>query len=105
MYLYINPNLSFQLKCCGIYASSDWTQVYQNGTLPKDCCSVMPLDFTECTATYASANGCLPELLTILNSNSLNLGLVALGIASLQLLAMCFACCLSRSFCNKYDSV
>lgn len=94
-----------ELTCCGVYGPSDWMRVYSNGSLPRDCCSVMPLDMKDCTLTYATANGCLPELLKLLNTKPLVLGAVAVGIAILQLLAMCFACCLSRSFCHKYDSV
>lgn len=101
----MNTLSSFQLHCCGVYGPQDWSRLFQNGTLPRDCCSVMPLDLKECTTTYASANGCLPELMKLLNTKPLIMGGVAMGIAVLQILAMCFACCLSRSFCNKYDSV
>lgn len=94
-----------ELNCCGVNGPSDWMRVYQNGSLPRDCCTVMPLDMKECTVMYAQPNGCLPELLQLLQTKPLVIGGIAVGVALLQLLAMCFSCCLSRSFCHKYDSV
>lgn len=94
-----------ELHCCGVHGPSDWNKLFTNGSLPRECCIVMPMDAINCTAAYSSQKGCLTELLEILNSKPLILCAVAIGIATLQLLAMCFACCLSRSFCRKYDSV
>ena len=94
-----------ELNCCGVHGSSDWMRTYTNGSLPRECCPVMPVDMKECTPAYAAPTGCLPALLELLNTKPLVLGAVAISVATLQVLAMCFACCLSRSFCRKYDSV
>lgn len=94
-----------ELDCCGIHGTQDWAPIFKNASLPRDCCSELPFNNVECTAHYAHQNGCLPRLLSILQTNTLILGAVGVGIAIIQLLAVCFACCLSRAFSKNYESV
>ncbi|XP_059616981.1 CD63 antigen [Phlebotomus argentipes] len=94
-----------ELKCCGIQGPSDWQQVFHNTTLPTSCCIEMPVNVNQCTKEFAMKDGCMPELLALLQKNALILAGVGIGIAVVQLLAVCFACCLSRAFKRNYEAV
>ncbi|GAB0099728.1 Tetraspanin [Sergentomyia squamirostris] len=94
-----------ELKCCGIQGPSDWEQVFHNSTLPNSCCEEIPFNISECTKEHALNSGCMPKLLELLRKNALILAGVGIGIAIVQLLAVCFACCLSRAFKQNYQAV
>eukprot|EP00099_Drosophila_melanogaster_P014824 NP_523612.3 tetraspanin 39D [Drosophila melanogaster] len=98
--------LQTELDCCGINGPNDWETVYRNSTLPAACCSVINLsEAKECTNTHATQHGCLQKLLEILDSKTLILASVVLGVAGIQMLTILFACCLYRSFRRSYDHV
>lgn len=93
------------MECCGITGPEDWERVFTNNTLPKSCCPQMPVNKDVCTKENALQNGCLPKLLEFLDSKSLILAGVGIGIAIIQLLGVMFACCLSRAFRANYETV
>lgn len=83
----------------------DWKRIFNNKTLPSTCCHILPVNVKTCTERYASTEGCLPKLLNFLDSKSLLLGAVGIGIAFVQLLGVVFACALSRAFRVNYETV
>lgn len=93
------------LNSCGIQGPADWKKIFNNKTLPYTCCHLIPDGMKTCTAQYASQDGCLPKLLNFLDSKSLLLGAVGIGIAFVQLLGVIFACALSRAFRENYETV
>uniref|UniRef100_A0A1L8DK60 Tetraspanin n=2 Tax=Nyssomyia neivai TaxID=330878 RepID=A0A1L8DK60_9DIPT len=94
-----------ELSCCGIQGPRDWQQVFHNSSLPNSCCVQMPTTVSECTIEHSLQDGCMHKLLSLLQHNALILGGVGIGIAVVQLLAVCFACCLSRAFKRNYEAV
>lgn len=94
-----------ELKCCGIKGASDWKPIFINNTVPASCCSQMPVHVNQCSSEFASKMGCMPMLFNLLDSKSLLLGGVGIGIALIQLVGVFFACCLSRAFRENYETV
>lgn len=77
--------LQTELDCCGTYGPEDWESIFPNKTLPAACCSVINLSVAkECTVDYATPQGCLQKLLTILDSKTLILASVVLAVAGIQ---------------------
>jgi CD63 antigen len=94
-----------EMECCGINGPKDWEPIYNNETVPRSCCPNLSTQETQCTQSRAYDKGCMPKLLSFLDSKSLILAAVGLGIALAQLLGVIFACCLSRSFRVNYETV
>ncbi|XP_073824359.1 tetraspanin 39D [Musca autumnalis] len=98
--------LQTELGCCGIKGPTDWEEVFSNKTIPSSCCQMINLNEADaCTVAHANPNGCLQKLLDILDSKTLVLAGVVLGVAGVQLLTILFACCLYRSFRRSYQTV
>ncbi|CAH1710391.1 unnamed protein product [Chironomus riparius] len=94
-----------ELQCCGINGPNDWKRIYINTTVPSTCCHLLPENVKQCTSVYASQEGCYPKLLNFLDTKSLLLGFVGIGIAIVQLIGVVFACALSRAFRENYETV
>ncbi|XP_067625692.1 CD63 antigen [Eurosta solidaginis] len=91
--------LQSEMDCCGTFGPKDWETVFHNATLPPACCAVINLnEAQECTVIHSHAEGCLNKLLTLIDSKTVTLASVVLGVAGIQLLTILFACCLFRSF-------
>lgn len=74
-----------QLDCCGIQGPSDWEDIFSNKTIPSSCCEMINLNEADvCTVIHARPNGCLKKLLGILDSKTLVLAGVVLGVAGIQ---------------------
>lgn len=77
--LELSKIILFQLKCCGIDASNDWT----NGgrKLPDSCC----FELNEpCNTSNAYKLGCKSELFTFFKSNSTLIVSILFGITVVQ---------------------
>lgn len=99
-----------EFYCCGINKPEDWKPIFKNETVPRSCCpaGTIPPDLpknTTCTQEFAAKQGCKHRLYDFLDSYALILGGVGLGIALIQLLGVCLACCLSRAFKENYEAV
>jgi CD63 antigen len=73
-----------EMECCGINSPEDWRPIYTNDTVPRSCCPVLSTQDTQCTQQTATKAGCMPKLLSFLDSKSLILAGVGLGIALAQ---------------------
>jgi len=94
-----------EMSCCGIKGPADYQQVFHNNTLPNSCCDKFPTESNKCTFDFAHKEGCMPKLLHFFESKSLILAGVGIGIALIQLIGVCYACCLYRAFRRNYETV
>ncbi|XP_011192839.1 CD63 antigen [Zeugodacus cucurbitae] len=98
--------LQSEMDCCGTFGPKDWVPIFHNSSLPPACCAVINLnEAQDCTVVHAHSEGCLNKLLTLLDSKTLTLAGVVLGVAGIQLLTILFAFCLFRSFRRSYQTV
>ncbi|XP_057289946.1 CD151 antigen-like [Hydractinia symbiolongicarpus] len=91
-----------KLECCGANGYGDYTpssKWYLNrGSaiyyVPPSCCSTQSkcLKTTDTNVVYTK--GCIDELVKYTKDNMMILGGIGIGLACVQLLGMCFACCL-----------
>lgn len=102
------------LACCGALNYTDYMGVYPNATrVPKSCCrpfgvdrpcdtsfrpilDILPHDFYE--------EGCRHKLVSYLSTRIVIVAVVALVVCFIELLAILFACALSRNI-DQYEMV
>lgn len=94
-----------EMHCCGIKGPADYQPIFHNSSLPNSCCTKFPQNSNVCTQENALRDGCMPKLLHFLESKSLILAGVGIGIALVQLIGVCYACCLYRAFRRNYETV
>jgi len=94
-----------EMHCCGIKGPADYQQVFHNMTLPNSCCIKFAPNSSVCTQQNAIQEGCMPIMLHFFESKSLILAGVGIGIALVQLIGVCYACCLYRAFRRNYETV
>lgn len=70
--------------CCGVKGPADYQPIFKNDTLPNSCCTKFPANSNVCTQENAIHDGCMPKLLHFLDSKSLILAGVGIGIALVQ---------------------
>lgn len=84
-----------RLRCCGVYGIEDW----QPNTIPESCCAywsrALDSDQTECSGIYR--DGCIGNMMLIVERSALNLGTGAIAIALIQFTGIMFACTLGRA--------
>lgn len=94
-----------ELECCGTNGPEDWKQIFHNNTLPTACCVALPVGQDNCDLEHSYTKGCMPKLLHLFESNALIIAGVGVGIALVQLIGVCYACCLYRAFRRNYETV
>ncbi|CAG0916382.1 unnamed protein product [Notodromas monacha] len=94
-----------EFKCCGSSNYTDWEKnpTFQS-TYPKSCCGEAG---TACTASSDTLyrSGCLDKLSDFMKDNITIIGGMGIGIAFIQLIGIVFACRLSNSIQNEYQTV
>jgi len=89
------------LKCCGVSNYTDWAGVgtFTEGQTPDSCCKKVP-EVVGCglntDAATKNTRGCLIEFEDQFLSNIGIVGGVALAIAFVQAIGVCFACCIGK---------
>jgi len=100
-------DLQHSLKCCGIESSHDWDPYFNNhSSFPQSCCA--NTNQTKCDGSPGKeihADPCWDVLNTQLKSVAQVAGIVALAVASIQLIAVIGSCLLARSFRREYEVV
>lgn len=87
----IIDELQRNVKCCGLNGPNFWT----TPPFPASCCDP---DFAEkCDRTHAYNDGCEPKIRDLIKHSFKLLGIIALGIAAVELICVIFAFCLSSS--------
>lgn len=100
--------LQDNLDCCGAVNYTDWYPIL-NDSLPMSCCAneYGAIGSAQCDAqsTYLRHAPCLDILGGIIRENAGSIAIVALGIAFVQMLGICFACTLGKSIRNQYQKM
>jgi len=100
-------DLQQSLECCGIENNLDWKPyVEKYHSYPRSCCA--NTNQTECDGSPGKeihANSCWNVLNTKLKSVAQVAGIVALAVASIQLIAVIGSCLLAKSFRREYEVV
>lgn len=73
----------FQLECCGINSSNDW--IIDHATVPASCGSNPP-----------ALKGCMTMLVEKVENFSVYVGVAGFVIGAIELVGICFACCLAN---------
>ncbi|XP_023310182.1 CD63 antigen-like [Anoplophora glabripennis] len=95
-----------EFKCCGIYNSTDWTDV-GNKEIPMSCCKIPPatMNSFQCNTTNAYHTGCLQEFGDFIRDHVTTIGGVGIGLAAIQLLGILLACYLAKAIRSDYETV
>lgn len=100
--------LQISLDCCGAENYTDWYPILNN-SIPMSCCSnqIGAIGSSSCDAhsSFLRTAPCLNILGDIIKENAGSIAIVALGIAFVQMLGICFACTLGRSIRNQYQKM
>jgi hypothetical protein len=97
-------DLQQSLKCCGVENSSDWDVYVRNhSSFPQSCCA--NINQTQCNVKEIHTAPCWNVLNDQLKSVAQVAGIVALAVASIQLIAVIGSCLLARSFRREYEVV
>ncbi|XP_018567936.1 leukocyte surface antigen CD53-like [Anoplophora glabripennis] len=85
------------LQCCGVEDSSDWK--WQDGKVPNSCCSSK----TDCTTISHDVyrRGCAESAYKWFKNGLDLLGILAIAVASIEIIGAIFALCLSSSIKNQ----
>jgi len=95
-----------KLKCCGAVGPTDYggpnlneqSEWYKKQkivkTRPESCCSTPSKCTSETDEAFVYTKGCIDELIVFTKDNLVIIGSVGIGFACLQLIGMCFACCM-----------
>ncbi|WKX90659.1 hypothetical protein Q1695_009480 [Nippostrongylus brasiliensis] len=86
------------LSCCGVANSSDWSAL---GAVPDSCC----IDSTSgCARELAPLHpgGCMEKVENWILINAALVGSASAVLAGLQVVGVCFACCLSKSILKDF---
>jgi len=107
-------NMQQELKCCGVNNYTDWrnsTILGETEAVPDSCCikkttdcgfNVRSFDWTRANLTI-HATGCVGQLKDWVVTHVAVVGGIACGVACLQVLGICFACCLSKSILKDFE--
>jgi len=85
--------LQNELHCCGVYSKNDWTGVFESNRMPGACCH-KAIDDKTCSIQDVTYPGCKTAFIDYLNSNMYTVAIFAIVVASVQVLAIIFSCCL-----------
>lgn len=83
-------NIQQSLRCCGYDGPSFWKLSY-----PSSCCEGSP---AVCTSPFQ--DGCGDRIQELVDTFSVAIGWVAIGVAVVELVALVFACCLGNNIRN-----
>jgi len=87
-----------QMKCCGVYHYSDW------GTMvPESCCQV-PRQGCYRVGMFGQLHdeGCIARVERWVMVNAALVGAFSALLGAMQVLGVCFACCLSKSILKDF---
>uniref|UniRef100_A0A8R1V258 Tetraspanin n=1 Tax=Pristionchus pacificus TaxID=54126 RepID=A0A8R1V258_PRIPA len=82
-------------SCCGVTNSTDWKE-----DIPISCCEKMYSGCVEREKIFVS--GCISKIEGWIVSNAALVGGVSTVMSSLQIVGVCFACCLSKSILKDF---
>ncbi|KAF7405205.1 hypothetical protein HZH66_004111 [Vespula vulgaris] len=106
---YVLRSQAGEFECCGVTNMTDWEILFDNSDLPMSCCrpqqGKIGISVCNITVNYVYPDGCLSKFQQYIKSHAVQLGGVALGIATIQVIGIWFSIYLARSIRNSYESV
>jgi CD63 antigen len=83
--------------CCGVNNATDWR------TLPPDsCCTHYHSGCARIPQPLLHETGCLDAIQKWIFTNATILGCITAVLGALQVIGICFACCLSKSILKDF---
>lgn len=89
--------LQTNFKCCGVYNSSDWRSI------PDSCCIHLHNGCAKMPEPLLNEGGCVESIQRWITTNAAIIGSFSALIAGLQIVGVCFACCLSKSILKEFN--
>nr|CAD2135039.1 unnamed protein product [Meloidogyne enterolobii]CAD2200647.1 unnamed protein product [Meloidogyne enterolobii] len=87
-----------QFFCCGVNNASDW-----RGTPPDSCCTRFHHGCAKIVQPPLYEIGCVEAVQRWIVANAMILGCISAFLAALQVIGICFACCLSKSILKEFN--
>uniref|UniRef100_A0A914L3U4 Tetraspanin n=1 Tax=Meloidogyne incognita TaxID=6306 RepID=A0A914L3U4_MELIC len=87
-----------QFYCCGVNNASDW-----RGTPPDSCCTRFHNGCAKIVQPPLYEIGCVEAVQRWIVANAMILGCISAFLAALQVIGICFACCLSKSILKEFN--
>uniref|UniRef100_A0A914XZL0 Tetraspanin n=1 Tax=Panagrolaimus superbus TaxID=310955 RepID=A0A914XZL0_9BILA len=85
-----------QFACCGVYNSTDWN------TIPDSCCIHLHNGCAKMPQPLLHEIGCTEAVETWITQNVALIGGFSAFAAGLQIIGVCFACCLSKTILQDF---
>ncbi|KAI6183091.1 Tetraspanin [Aphelenchoides bicaudatus] len=85
-----------ELQCCGVNNSSDWRLV------PDSCCEQFYVGCARMQQARLFPTGCVQAVQQWILTNAAIVGGLSAVVGALQIVGICFACCLSKSILKDY---
>uniref|UniRef100_A0A0N5A9F5 Tetraspanin n=1 Tax=Syphacia muris TaxID=451379 RepID=A0A0N5A9F5_9BILA len=89
-----------QFNCCGVYNSSDWSVA--NIPDPPDSCCIEYKPECGKKRHNLQSSGCMERVEEWLLMNAAIIGGISAVVGCVQVIGICFACCLSKSILKEY---
>uniref|UniRef100_A0A7E4W022 Tetraspanin n=1 Tax=Panagrellus redivivus TaxID=6233 RepID=A0A7E4W022_PANRE len=85
-----------QFSCCGVYNSSDWASI------PDSCCIHLHNGCARMPQPLLYHVGCVDAIQAWVTENVALVSGVAAAVAVVQIIGVCFSCCLSKSILRDF---
>ncbi|KAK6166602.1 hypothetical protein SNE40_023255 [Patella caerulea] len=92
--------LQKEFECCGVMDKNDW-----KGNIPNSCCPEDTLINNKCPPTKVYEEGCDAKFISWIQDKILIIGGIGIGLAFVQIVGICFSCCLARAIRKEYEVV
>lgn len=86
-----------QFQCCGVYNASDWGE-----NVPQSCCKYPIHGCSSMPQPLLHEMGCTEAVEAWITQNVALIGAVAALATAIQIIGVCFACCLSKSILRDF---
>lgn len=85
-----------QFQCCGVYNLTDWK------IIPDSCCIHLHNGCAKMPQPLLHDDGCVSVVQDWLTTNVAIVGGISALVAGIQIIGVCFACCLSKSILKDF---
>ncbi|CAD5207579.1 unnamed protein product [Bursaphelenchus okinawaensis] len=85
-----------ELECCGVNNSTDWS------TVPDSCCTHFHVGCAKMAVPSFHEAGCIQAVQKWILTNAAIVGGISAVVGAVQIIGICFACCLSKSILKDY---
>lgn len=86
-----------QMQCCGLHNSTDWSPM-----APDSCCIHFHPGCAKTAQQLIHSTGCIEKIESWVFTNAALVGCIAALLGVVQVIGICFACCLSKSILKDF---